>query len=291
MNQTTDATIIHEDDISLLDLALTVAENLRLLVLGPIAVGVLALGVATVMPKTFESELIFTADKGDQLASLAVSAAVLDGVAAERDLGRGLPADEVRAELRQRINATVGRKDGLVTIKAKADNAADAQALAHAVFKQLGIVVLPKGNDLAAIEKKLALARGLYNNNQRVIASAAQSLDRTKNENTVSAGLQGYADVVAGQMSIANAIEGYERALQGLNPADVVQQATMPTKHVAPKRSLIAVLAALGAGFLLLLFVFIRKAMVGAQRGPDADVVQELRNALRAAVGLRPIGH
>ncbi|MDP4609078.1 MAG: hypothetical protein NWS83_08105, partial [Burkholderiaceae bacterium] len=70
MNQTTDATIIHEDEISLLDLALTVAENLRLLVLGPIAVGVLALGVATVMPKTFESELIFTAANRDQLVSL-----------------------------------------------------------------------------------------------------------------------------------------------------------------------------------------------------------------------------
>ena len=34
---------IQDDEISLLDLALTVAENLRLLIIGPIAAGLIAL--------------------------------------------------------------------------------------------------------------------------------------------------------------------------------------------------------------------------------------------------------
>jgi hypothetical protein len=42
------------DEISLLDLALTVAENLRLLIIGPIAAGLVALGVSSFLPKTFE---------------------------------------------------------------------------------------------------------------------------------------------------------------------------------------------------------------------------------------------
>ena len=44
---------IQDDEISLLDLALTVAENLRLLIIGPIAAGLVALGVSSLVPKTF----------------------------------------------------------------------------------------------------------------------------------------------------------------------------------------------------------------------------------------------
>ena len=44
---------LDNDEISLLDLALTVAENLRLLIIGPIAAGLVALGVSSLVPKTF----------------------------------------------------------------------------------------------------------------------------------------------------------------------------------------------------------------------------------------------
>ena len=40
-----------DDEISLLDLALTVAENLRLLIIGPIAAGLIALGVSSFPPQ------------------------------------------------------------------------------------------------------------------------------------------------------------------------------------------------------------------------------------------------
>ena len=49
---------LDNDEISLLDLALTVAENLRLLIIGPIAAGLIALGVSSLPPKTFESVAI-----------------------------------------------------------------------------------------------------------------------------------------------------------------------------------------------------------------------------------------
>ena len=46
------------DEFSLLDLALTVAENLRPLIIGPVAAGLVALGVYSFLPKTFESVAI-----------------------------------------------------------------------------------------------------------------------------------------------------------------------------------------------------------------------------------------
>jgi len=44
---------LDNDEISLLDLALTVAENLSLLIIGTIAAGLIALGVSSFLPKTF----------------------------------------------------------------------------------------------------------------------------------------------------------------------------------------------------------------------------------------------
>jgi len=44
---------IQDDEINLLDLVQTVVENLRLLVLGPLAVGVAALGISFLVKPTF----------------------------------------------------------------------------------------------------------------------------------------------------------------------------------------------------------------------------------------------
>ena len=42
-----------EDEISLLDLLLVVAENARLLIFGPLLAGLAALGIAFIIPPTF----------------------------------------------------------------------------------------------------------------------------------------------------------------------------------------------------------------------------------------------
>jgi len=49
------AQLLEDDDISILDLLHTIVENLRLLVIGPIVVGLLALAGASLWPATYES--------------------------------------------------------------------------------------------------------------------------------------------------------------------------------------------------------------------------------------------
>ena len=71
------------------------------------------------------------------------------------------------------------------------------------------------------------------------------------------------------------------RTLQGLTRDVVVQPPTLPIEAVAPKKSLMAILAALGTGFALLLWVFVRKAWTGASVDPLAAVKQtRFRKAL-----------
>jgi len=63
---------------------------------------------------------------------------------------------------------------------------------------------------------------------------------------------------------------------------DVVKQPpTLPTQPASRKKSLIAILAALGSGFVLLLFVFMRQAWKNAAADPEAALKQsQLKRAL-----------
>jgi capsular polysaccharide biosynthesis protein len=282
------------DEISLVDLALTVAENLRLLIIGPIAAGLIALGVSSLLPKTFESVAILNVnDQHEKVASLATSAAVLDPVAEQLGLTKSATKDAARAELHGRVSMAVGRKDGLLTLTAKGESGEEAQALANAVLAQLFVAVAPKGQDAVDLENSLALARSLYANNQLVIERSSALMGAAKSENAVNAvnavnaGLQGYAELIALQQSLAIQIANDERSLRGLSDANLAQPPILPTQHVAPKRSLISVLAALATGFALLLFVFIRTALANAVVGEDGERVSQIKGYLLGVVGIR----
>ena len=285
---------VEDDEISLLDLALTVAENLRLLIIGPIAAGLIALGVSSLLPKTFESVAILNViDQPEKVASLAISAAVLDPVAEQIGLTKLATKDAARAELRGRVSMAVGRKDGLLTLTTKGESGEEAQALANVVLAQLFAAVAPKGQDAADLEKSLSLARSLYANNQLVIERSSALMGAAKSENAVNAvnavnaGLQGYAELIALQQSLAAKMASDERSLRGLTESRLAQTPTLPTEHVAPKRSLISVLAALATGFALLLFVFIRKALANAAVGEDGERVRQIKGYLLGVVGIR----
>ncbi|MFN5700011.1 MAG: Wzz/FepE/Etk N-terminal domain-containing protein, partial [Betaproteobacteria bacterium] len=61
-----------EDEISLLDLLQTVAENLRLLVLGPLAVGLCALGISFAVAPTFTGKVTFLPPQQQQSSAAAL---------------------------------------------------------------------------------------------------------------------------------------------------------------------------------------------------------------------------
>ncbi len=72
-----------EDEISLLDLLQTVVDNLRLLVLGPLVVGLAALGISFAIPPTFTASTQFLPPQQQQSATAAMlqSLGALGGLA------------------------------------------------------------------------------------------------------------------------------------------------------------------------------------------------------------------
>ena len=74
------------------------------------------------------------------------------------------------------------------------------------------------------------------------------------------------------------------RELQGLSREVVKQPPTLPTEPISPTKGLIAAVAALAAGFVLLLWVFMRQAWRNAAQDPSAA---EKQGRLESALGLK----
>lgn len=65
-----------DDEISLLDLLQTIVDNLRLLVLGPLAVGILALGYSYLIPPTYTAKTQFLPPQQQQSAAASMLASL-----------------------------------------------------------------------------------------------------------------------------------------------------------------------------------------------------------------------
>jgi len=181
MNQHIDNTqaVPEDDDISLLDLLCTVADNIKLLVLGPLLVGLAALGISFAIPPTYTANTRFLPPQQQQsaAASMLQSLGALGGLAGAAS-GIKNPADQYVAFLKSRAvqdplidqfnlmeryeaklkedarkdlsaNARISSgKDGLISIEVDDANPALAAQLANAHVQQLGVLL----NRLAVTE-------------------------------------------------------------------------------------------------------------------------------------------
>jgi len=100
-----------DDEISLLDLLLVVAENARLLIFGPLLAGLAALGIAFVIPPTFTATTRILPPQQQQgaAAMLASQLGALSGLAGAAGLNIKSPANTYVALVKSRTVA-----DGLI---------------------------------------------------------------------------------------------------------------------------------------------------------------------------------
>jgi LPS O-antigen subunit length determinant protein (WzzB/FepE family) len=271
-----------EDEISLLDILQVVVDNLRLLVIGPMLAGLLALAVAWVWPKTYESTAILKADQ--TTASVMLSAAVLDPIARNMGYATTMSTDEARMKLARQVKANINAKDKLLTLTTQADTPQAAQALAQAVLQQTFTLSQPRDNEKLRLEKQLAQAKAREAEATQAMQLLGKKLDATAGVGT-SEMAQGYAQMLGVVKESQAAQVDIERQLQSLDTSALVQQPTLPTKPIAPKRSLVAILATLAAGFFLLLFVFLRHSIHNlSQNGKLAQKLETLKIAWRKAL-------
>ncbi len=111
-----------DDEISLLDLLQVIVDNLRLLVLGPLAVGILALGISFLVTPTFTAKTVFLPPQQQQsaAASMIASLGSLGGLAGAA-AGLKNPADQYLAYMKSVTlqNAIIDRFKLMERYKAK----------------------------------------------------------------------------------------------------------------------------------------------------------------------------
>ena len=270
-----------QEEIDLLDILVTLAENVKLLLLGPLLVGFCALGIAYIVPRTFESTAVLKAEQAT--ASLMTTAAVLNPVVAELGLTEEDSPEEARRRLREQIKVAVGRNDKLLTLTVSASTPHQAQVVADTLLRQTYVQSRPKASELARLEVQLKGAEARIKNAE----DAAGALFKRMEASGTGGGAElarGYGELLTVAAAAQKQVAELQAQIEGVTDAQLVQAPTLPQKASKPKKGLIAVGATLAAGLALMLFVFVRQAVRGAAK--DADAANKMAR-IRRALALR----
>jgi uncharacterized protein involved in exopolysaccharide biosynthesis len=259
-----------QDEISLLDLLAILAENKKLLILGPLAAGLIALAVAFMLPQKFTSQAILAmpnanenatanANANASAAALMVSPLVLDPIIKARGLDKEKSLQSARNALLDQIKAAVG-KDGLIRLDGTASSPQDAQALVNDIIDGWLKSTVPTEQERKDLEKRLSIA-------QNGLKTATALLDRLNTDGGVSlakplnfaGGGTGLIAVGELQGRYLTDVLNIEAALRGLTRDVVKQPAVLPTEAVSQKKGLIAVVVSLFSLMVLSGFVLVAR--------------------------------
>jgi len=273
-----------ENEISLVDLLLVVADNLKLLILGPLLVGLLALGIGYALPQSFTSQAhLNLGDSAKAVEAMMRSPAVLDVVLKQFPSPLGV-TDRARDELAKKFQFGTGPKGaGVTKLEVEEESPARAQSLANALIDTWLATTKPPPESKLELTRKLKLS-------QDSLETVSQLLKRMAGETATL--IQPNVKYELGTQAVqllhlrngyVVAIAAIELQLQGQTHDVVASPPSLPTEATKPKKSLIAVLAALGSGFALLLWVFMRQAWKNAAQDPETLKKQA---RLRSALGM-----
>ena len=268
-------------EVGLLDVLVILAENVKLLVIGSLLVGLCALGIGFMLPQTYQSVAVLQAEQ--PTASLMMTAVVLDPVIKALGLAKDETLEAARIKLRERVKAAIGRNDKLMTLTVSGPTPQQAQDTASALIYQTYQQSRPKGSVRTRLEAQLAEAQLRLKNAQEAATSLLKQLEKN-GAGTGGEIARGYADLLGATGTAQGQISKLETELEGLTDAQLVQFPTLPQKSSQPKKGLIAMGATLAAGLALLLFVFMRQALRNTA-GNEKSSAKLLR--IRKSLGLR----
>lgn len=290
-----------EDEISLLDLATVVVENLRLLIIGPLVAGLLALGISFLITPTYTTKTTMIPPGQAGGGGAAVLLGQLGGLGALAGGAAGIktPTDQyiaylesetlqdelitqfhlqeryeqkylttARKALKNFVKISADKKSGLIQIEVDDKDAQFSAQLANAYVDALSRMIG---------EMTLKEARARRELLEKQITEATQ---------------KSYQSPLVREAILQSLIREYETARLDekkekpfLTQVDVAQVPELKTK---PKKALIAIVTTLAVGFLLLLFVFIRHTLRNAEQDPESkEKLSRLKKLFRKQLSFK----
>jgi uncharacterized protein involved in exopolysaccharide biosynthesis len=269
-----------EDEISLLDLATVIVENLKLLILGPLVAGLLALGISFLITPTFTAKTTILPpvsggasnllgalgglgdlagaaaglkNPSEQFVAYLKSDSLRNSLIADFDLQKRYDQEylvDTRKVLEGNVKIAADKQSGLISIEVDDKDPTFAAKLANAHVSKLRELV------------------------GRVAAQEAKDRREFMESQIDDAMKKNYQSPMVREMIIQGLIRSYETARideQKAGPTfSQVDVAIAPELKSKPKKALIAVITTLAVGFLLLLFVFVRQAWRQSDQDPES---------------------
>jgi uncharacterized protein involved in exopolysaccharide biosynthesis len=276
-----------EDAINLLDLLTTVVENLKLLVLGSLGAGVLALGISFLITPTFTAKTTMIPPSLANSITNSALRAELGGLSIGGMGGLGglvgavkSPGDQYIAYMESNI-----LQDQLI-VKYKLQERYDQKYLENTrkVLKKKVKLTSDKKTGLITIEvddhdPKFAadLANDYVDSLSRMIGRMTLTEAKARRElleqQITEATQKSYQSPMVREGVIQSLIREFESARldEKRDHPFVVQvdPAQAPELKSSPKKALIAIITTLATFFLLLIFVFVRQALKNAKENPE----------------------
>ena len=272
-----------EGAISIFDLVLIVAQNIKLLIVGPLAIGILALIISFFITPTFTA--ITTIQPPPQGGQTSTSAAILESLGGlGGGMGPGLKDTSqlyiaymqsatfedsliekfklqekfhtkykvsARKTLEGKVKILSDKKTGMISIAVDDEDPQFAANLANAYVSELRIFT-----------GKLALQEA--QDRKEFLEAQIKELSSRQ-----------FRDIYTQQAMLAGTIRQYEAARvdeEKVGPTFTqVDVAYAPELKSKPKRAQIAIIATLACEFLLLIFIFVRHAWANLRANPESE--------------------
>lgn len=251
-------TALDDDGPDMLDLALPLAQHWKLLLLAPLLVGLVALGISYLMPKTYLSKTVFVPPQqqqsaaatalsqlgalsslaggaaniktpADQYLALLQSATISDRLIDAFDLMKVYDAEyrfKAREALLRHARITLGKKDGLITVEVEDESAQRAADMANRYVEELrsltGRLALSEAQQRRVLfETQLTQTRDRLTKAQQDLQGSGFSQEALKADAKASA--EGYARLRAEATAAEVRLQALRRGLSDNTPE--VQQA------------------------------------------------------------------
>jgi uncharacterized protein involved in exopolysaccharide biosynthesis len=266
--------------------------------LGPLAAGLLALGISFLITPTFTAKTTILPPVSGGASNLLGALGGLGDIAGAA-AGLKNPSEQFVAYLKSDSlrNSLIAdfdlqkRYDQEYLVDTRKALEGNVKIVAE---KQSGLISIEVDDEDPAFAAKLANAHvsKLQELVGRVAAQEAKDRREFMESQVDEAMKKNYQSPMVREIIIQGLIRSYETARideQKAGPTfSQVDVAIEPELKSKPKKALIAVITTLAVGFLLLLFVFIRKALQNADNDPESkEKINKLKVLLKGQFNLR----
>jgi len=273
-----------EDEISFLDLALTVAENLKLLIFGPLCAGLIALAISYSLPNiyTAKATILPPGQDGTSAGALLMSSMGSLGSIAGDLAGLKNPSQRYIAYLESNTlqNTIIEKYDLQKRYEQKNLTSTRLQLSKNTSIlpdKLSGLITIEVSDHDPIFAAELV--NGFVNELRifvgRLDLQEAQNRRNFLEEQIKDVAGRAFLDQFSQQVIITGLVRQFEMAKideDRVGPTfTLVDKATPPEHRSSPKRANIATITALATGFLLLIFVLIRHALQNTKQDPEVN--------------------